>query len=94
MGTPPTCLLNLKKAIYKPKVFAMLEAGLPQAAQAVASAPAGAHLSASLSYLLYLIKMGDGFLNLRRNFNSFIVGLAATKFSELKVADNYKFLLQ
>ena len=41
----------------------MLEAGLPQAAQAVATAAAGAHLSANLSYLLYLIKMGDGFLN-------------------------------
>ena len=36
-GPPPTCLLNLKKAVYKPEVFAMLEAGLPQAAQAVAS---------------------------------------------------------
>ena len=32
--------------------------------------------------------------NLRRNFNSFIVGLAATKFSELKIADNYGFLLE
>ena len=64
MGTPPpTCLLNLKKALYKPEVFAMLDAGLPQAAQAVASAPAGAHLSTNLSYLLYLIKMADGFLN-------------------------------
>ena len=36
-GPPPTCLLNQKKAVYKPEVFAMLEAGLPQAAQAVAS---------------------------------------------------------
>ena len=60
---PPTCFLNLKKALYKPEVFAMLEAGLPQAAQSVANAPAGVHLSANLSYLLYLIKMGDGFLN-------------------------------
>ena len=62
-GAPPTCFLNLKKALYKPEVFAMLEAGLPQAAQAVATAAAGAHLSANLNYLLYLIKMGDGFLN-------------------------------
>ena len=62
-GPPPTCLLNIKKAIFRPEMFAMLDAGLPEAAQAVASAPAGAHLSANLSYLLYLIKMGDGFLN-------------------------------
>merc|ERR1711867_360564 len=62
-GPPPTCFLNLKRALYKPEVFAMLEAGLPQAAQAVATAAAGAHLSANLSYLLYLIKMGDSFLN-------------------------------
>ena len=61
-GAPPTCFLNLKKALYKPKVFNMLEAGLPQAAQAVASVAAGVHLSANLSYLLYLIKMGEGFL--------------------------------
>merc|ERR1711867_151127 len=47
----------------KPEVFATIEAGLPQAAQAVATAAAGAHLSTNLSYLLYLIKMGDGFLN-------------------------------
>ena len=51
------------KALYKPEVFAMLDAGLPKAAQAMASAPTGTHLSANLSYLLYLIKMGDGFLN-------------------------------
>ena len=63
MGSPPTCFLNLKKALYKPEVFATIEAGLPHAAQAVATAAAGAHLSANLSYLLYLIKMGDGFLN-------------------------------
>ena len=52
----PTCMLNISQAIYKPEVFRMLQEGLPQAAQAVASAPAGAPLSANLSYLFYLIK--------------------------------------
>ena len=32
--------------------------------------------------------------NLRRNFTSFIVGIAATRFSELKLAANYKFLME
>ena len=59
-GPPPTCLLNLTKAVYRPEVYALLDAVLPQAAQAVDSAPAGAPLSANLSYLFYLIKMGDG----------------------------------
>ena len=45
-GPAPTCMLNLSQAIYKPEVFKMLQARLPQAAQAVASAPAGAPLSA------------------------------------------------
>ena len=62
-GPPPTCLLNLTKAVYRPERFALLEAGLPQAAKAVDSAPAGAPLSANLSYLYYLIKMGDGYTN-------------------------------
>ena len=62
-GPPPTCLLNLTKAVYRPEVFALLDAGLPQAAQAVVSAPAGAPLSANISYLYYLIKMGDGYIN-------------------------------
>ena len=62
-GPAPTCLLNISQAIYKPEMYAMLQAGLPQAAQAVASAPTGAPLSANISYLFYLIKMGEGFLN-------------------------------
>ena len=41
-GPPPTCLLNIKKALFQPEVFAMLNSGLPDAAQAVTSAPAGA----------------------------------------------------
>ena len=32
--------------------------------------------------------------NLRRNFTSFIVGIAATRFSKLKLAANYKFLME
>ena len=48
-GPPPTCLLNLKKAIFQPEVFSVLCTGLPEAAQAVTSAPAGAFLSANLS---------------------------------------------
>ena len=32
--------------------------------------------------------------NLRRNFTSFIVGIAAIRFSELRVADNYEFLME
>ena len=36
----------------------------------------------NLKGLLYL----EG--NLRRNFNSFLVGLAQTRFSDLKIADN------
>ena len=32
--------------------------------------------------------------NLRRNFASFIVGIAATRFSELRLADNYGFLME
>ena len=32
--------------------------------------------------------------NMRRNFNSFLVSLARTRFSDLKMADNYEFLLQ
>ena len=39
-GPTPTCLLNISQAIYKPEMYAMLQAGLPQAAQAVTSAPA------------------------------------------------------
>ena len=62
-GPPPSCFLNLKTALFKPEVFAELDAGLPKAAQAVASAPAGAFLSANLSYLLYLIRRGEGFLD-------------------------------
>ena len=62
-GPPPACYLNLKKILFKPEVFAELEAGLPKAAQDVANAPPGAHLSANLSYLLYLIRRGDGLLN-------------------------------
>ena len=62
-GPPPSCYLNLKQVLFKPEVLAELEAGLPKAAQDVASAPAGAHLSANLSYLLFLIRRGDGFLN-------------------------------
>ena len=31
--------------------------------------------------------------NLRRNFTSFVVGIAATRFSKLRLADNYKFLI-
>ena len=62
-GPPPSCYLNLKQVLFKPEVFAELEAGLPKAAQDVASAPAGAHLSANLSYLLFLIRRGDGLLN-------------------------------
>ena len=62
-GPPPSCYLNLKKILFKPEVFAELEAGLPKAAQDVANAPPGAHLSANLSYLLYLIRRGDGLLN-------------------------------
>ena len=34
-----------------------------EAAKAVNSAPAGAPLSANISYLYYLIKMGDGYIN-------------------------------
>ena len=54
-GPPPTCLLNLTKAVYRPEVYALLNAGLPQAAKAVDSASAGAPLSANPSYLYYLI---------------------------------------
>ena len=50
-GPAPTCLLNISQAIYKPEMYAMLQASLPQAAQAVASAPAGAPLSTNISYL-------------------------------------------
>merc|ERR1712101_79860 len=32
--------------------------------------------------------------NLRRNFASFVVGIAATRFSELRLADNYRFLME
>ena len=39
----------------------MLNTGLPEAAQAVTSAPTGAHLSANLSYLFSLIKRGEGY---------------------------------
>ena len=42
----------------------------------------------NLKGLLYL----EG--NLRRNFTSFIVGIAATRFSELRHATNYKFLME
>ena len=31
-GPPPTCLLNIKKAIFQPEVFAMLNHCLPEAA--------------------------------------------------------------
>ena len=62
-GPAPTCMLNLTQAIYKPEVYRMLQEGLPKAAEAVASAPAGAPLSANLSYLFYLIKRGEGFLD-------------------------------
>ena len=71
-GTPPACFLNLEKSLYKPEVFAMLEDGLPQAAQATADAPAGTHLSASINYLLYLIKMGEGFLKAADQVSNFI----------------------
>merc|ERR1712101_65690 len=37
-GPPPACYLNLKKILFKPDVFAELEAGLPKAAQDVANA--------------------------------------------------------
>ena len=42
----------------------------------------------NLKDLLYL----NG--NMRRNFNSFLVSLARTRFSDLRIADNYEFLLQ
>ena len=42
----------------------------------------------NLKSLLYL----EG--NLRRNFTSFVVGIAAARFSELRLADNYKFLME
>ena len=42
----------------------------------------------NLKGLLYL----EG--NLRRNFASFIVGIAATRHSELQLAANYKFLME
>ena len=61
-GPPPTCLLNIKKAIYRPEVFAMLNECLPIAAKAVTSAPAGAPLSSNMSYLFDLIKRGEGYL--------------------------------
>ena len=61
-GPPPSCYLNLKQVLFKPEVFAELDAGLPKAAQDVASAPARAPLSANLSYLLFL-RRGDGLLN-------------------------------
>ena len=42
----------------------------------------------NLKSLLYL----EG--NLRRNFTSFVVGIAAARFSELRLVDNYKFLME
>ena len=50
----------------------MLEAGLPQTAQAMAKAPTRSHLSASLNYLVYLIKMGEGFLKAADQISTFI----------------------
>ena len=50
----------------------MLKAGLPQAAQDAADTPAGNHLSSSINYLLYLIKMGEGFLKAADQVSNFI----------------------
>ena len=72
LGTPPACFLSLEKSLYKPEVFAMLKAGLPQAAQDAADTPAGNHLSSSINYLLYLIKMGEGFLKAADQVSNFI----------------------
>ena len=45
---------------HQPEVFAMLNHCLPEAAQAVTSAPAGAPLSGNMSYLFNLIKRRKG----------------------------------
>ena len=71
-GIPPRYFLNLKKSLFDPEVFAMLEAGLPQTAQAMAKAHAGSHLSASLNYLVYLIKMGEGVIKAADQISTFI----------------------
>ena len=62
-GPPPSCLLNLRHTLFKPEVYKMLATCLPKASASVATSPAGAHLSAEISYLLYLIRQGKGFMD-------------------------------
>ena len=62
-GPPPNCLLNIRHTLFKPEVYKMLASCLPKATASVATSPAGAHLSAEISYLLYLIRQGKGFMD-------------------------------
>ena len=72
-GPPPSCLLNITKAVFKPERLAVLHAGLTEAATATDSAPAGAPLSANISILYYMIKMGDTYIKeIAANIASFI----------------------